>query len=159
MKIDKDAAVAFHYTLTDQSGEVLDSSEGRPPLFYLHGHDQIIPGLERQLNGLEAGAKVLLHVPAAEAYGEIDPERKFDVPRSKFPADEELVPGTQVMSQGGGAPSVFTIKEIRDDVVVLDGNHPMAGKDLSFAIEVVSVRLATAEEIAHGHLHDGVHGH
>lgn len=153
MKIDKDTAVSFHYTLTDQGGEVLDSSDGREPLAYLHGHDQIIPGLERQLDGLDVGARVRLHVPAAEAYGEIDAERQFEVPRSKFPADEELIPGTQVMSQGGGAPSVFTIKEIREDVVVLDGNHPLAGKDLTFAIEVVSVRAATAEEIAHGHVH------
>lgn len=153
MKIEKDTAVSFHYTLTDQGGEVIDSSEGRGPLSYLHGHDQLIPGLERQLDGLDVGANVRLHVPAAEAYGAIDPERQFEVPRSKFPADEELIPGTQVMSQGGGTPNVFTIKDVREDVVVLDGNHPLAGKDLTFAVEVVSVRAATAEEIAHGHVH------
>ena len=83
----------------------------------------------------------------------------MEVPRDKFPADEELVPGSQVMSQGGGAPVVFTIREVRPDTVLLDGNHPMAGKDLNFAIEVVDVRPASAEELAHGHVHDGNHDH
>lgn len=159
MKIVKDTAVSFHYTLTDQHGEVIDASAERGPLTYLHGHDQIIPGLERQLEGLDTGARANLAVPAAEAYGERREEMVMEVPRDKFPADEELVPGTQVMSQGGGAPVVFTIREVRPDTVLLDGNHPMAGKDLNFAIEVVDVRPASAEELAHGHVHDGDHDH
>ncbi|MGE5234983.1 MAG: FKBP-type peptidyl-prolyl cis-trans isomerase [Acidobacteriota bacterium] len=159
MKISKDAAVSFHYTLTDQSGEVLDTSSGREPLTYLHGHDQIIPGLERQLEGLQPGDRATLAVPAAEGYGEVDRSAVFEVSRDKFPADEELIPGTQVMSQGGGEPRVFTIREARDDKVVLDANHPMAGKDLNFAVEVTEVRPATPEEIEHGHVHDGSHHH
>lgn len=159
MKIAKNSAVSFHYTLTDQHGEVIDASAERGPLTYLHGHDQIIPGLERQLEGLDAGARANLSVPASEAYGEPRPELLMEVPRDKFPADEELVPGTQVMSQGDGAPSVFTIREVRPETVLLDGNHPMAGKDLNFSIEVVTVRPATTEELEDGHIHDGNHDH
>ena len=159
MRIAKDTAVSFHYTLTDQHGEVLDASRERGPLTYLHGCDQIIPGLERQLEGLETGAQAVISVPAAEAYGVHRPEMVMEVGRDKFPPDEELIPGTQVMSQGGGAPTVFTIKEVRSDTVLLDANHPMAGRDLSFAIEVVGVRVASADEVAHGHVHNGSHDH
>lgn len=157
MKIAKDAAVSFNYTLTDQAGEVLDSSQGREPLTYLHGHDQIIPGLERQLEGLEAGAKVELDVPAAEAYGEHRSDLLYEVERSRFDDEVDLEVGNQVMAQGASEPVVLTINAVSDDTVVLDANHPLAGKDLSFAVEVTEVREATDEELAHGHVHDGSH--
>ena len=159
MKVASGCVVSFHYTLTDQTGEVLDSSDGRRPLSYLQGHGQIIPGLERQLEGLESGAMVTLHVPAAEAYGLRDSALLVDVPRAHFSADVDLSIGNTVMPEGKGSPAVLTIREVRDDVVVLDANHPLAGKDLNFAVELVAVRAATAEELAHGHSHDGAHHH
>ncbi len=159
MKIAKDAAVSFNYTLTDETGEVLDSSQGREPLTYLHGHDQIIPGLERQLEGLETGAKVELDVPAAEAYGEHRSDLLYEVERSRFDDEVDLEVGNQVMAQGASEPVVLTINAVSDDTVVLDANHPLAGKDLNFAVEVTEVREATEEELAHGHVHDGSHHH
>ena len=157
MNVGKDTVVSFHYTLTDQAGEVLDSSDGRRPLAYLQGHSQIIPGLERQLEGLAAGAMVTLHVPAAEAYGVRDEKLLFNVPRAQFSSDVDLTLGNTVMAEGEGHPAVLTIREVRDDVVVLDANHPLAGRDLNFAVELVEVRAATAEELSHGHAHDGSH--
>jgi FKBP-type peptidyl-prolyl cis-trans isomerase SlyD len=159
MKIAKDAAVSFNYTLTDETGEVLDSSQGREPLTYLHGHDQIIPGLERQLEGLETGAKVELDVPAAEGYGEHRSDLLYEVERSRFDEEVDLEVGNQVMAQGASEPVVLTINAVSDDTVVLDANHPLAGKDLNFAVEVTEVREATEEELAHGHVHDGSHHH
>jgi FKBP-type peptidyl-prolyl cis-trans isomerase SlyD len=159
MKIAKDAAVSFHYTLTDQSGELLDSSSGREPLTYLHGHEQIIPGLERQLEGLQAGDTAALSVPAAEAYGEHRPEMVYEIERSRFDAEVDLTVGSQVMAQGTSEPVVLTIREVRSDKVVLDANHPMAGKDLNFAVEVTEVRAASPEELEHGHVHGAGHDH
>lgn len=160
MKIAANTIVSFHYALTDQTGEVIDSSSERHPLTYLHGHSQIIPGLERQLESLEPGAKATLVVPAAEAYGLHNPEVVFEVERSRFPATLDVSPGAHVMAQGTDEPRVFTVVELREKTVLLDANHPLAGKDLHFAVEVADVRAATSEELAHGHVHDGVeHGH
>jgi FKBP-type peptidyl-prolyl cis-trans isomerase SlyD len=159
MKITTGCVVSIHYTLTIDDGEVIDSSDGQEPLAYLHGYDQIIPGLERQLEGLEPGATVTLAVPSDEAYGAPDPSQRAEVPRKQFSPDVELTPGTQVIAEGDDHPSVVTILEVCDDLVVLDTNHPLAGKDLSFDVEVVGVRLATAEEIEHGHAHEGDHHH
>jgi len=159
MLINADTIVSFHYTLTDAAGEVLDTSRGREPVSYLHGHGQIFPGLERQLAGLAAGARICLVVPAAEGYGERRPELTVSVRRDQFPADAELTVGSQVMSEGTKQPMVFTIAAVEGDTVLLDGNHPLAGKDLHFDVEVIHVRAATAEELAHGHSHDGSHRH
>jgi FKBP-type peptidyl-prolyl cis-trans isomerase SlyD len=159
MKVADNCVVSFHYTLTDQSGEVLDSSDGRRPLSYLQGRGQIIPGLERQLEGLEQGAMVTLHVPAAEAYGVRDETLIVEVPRGNFSSDVDLTIGNTVMAEGQGQPTVLTIREVREDVVVLDANHPLAGKDLNFAVELVGVRAATPDERSHGHSHDGGHHH
>jgi FKBP-type peptidyl-prolyl cis-trans isomerase SlyD len=159
MRIDVDTIVSFHYTLTDATGEVLDTSRGREPVSYLHGHGQIFPGLERQLTGLAAGDRATLMVPAAEGYGERRPELTVSVRRDQFPDDFQLTIGSQVMSQGTEQPMVFTIAGVEGDTVLLDGNHPLAGKDLHFDVEVIHVRAATAEELAHGHPHDGSHRH
>jgi FKBP-type peptidyl-prolyl cis-trans isomerase SlyD len=159
MKATNDCVVSIHYTLTDAAGEVIDTSDGQAPLAYLHGHDQIIPGLENRLAGLEPGATATLAIPAAEAYGSPDPALHVEVPSDQFSSDIELTPGTQVIAEGDGEPAVLTILEVRDRVVVLDANHPLAGKDLTFDVEVISVRRATAAELKHGHVHDGTHGH
>ncbi|MGC8917246.1 MAG: FKBP-type peptidyl-prolyl cis-trans isomerase [Thermoanaerobaculum sp.] len=153
MKVGHDTAVTIHYTLKGPDGQVLDSSEGREPLTYLHGHSQIIPGLESRLEGVEAGATLEVRVPAAEAYGPKHEELVFPVPRAQFDPEVPLEPGTQVMTQGEHGPLVLTIVGVQGDTVLLDANHPLAGMDLDFSVQVVSVRAATPEEIAHGHVH------
>lgn len=152
MKASNDMVVTMHYTLTDDSGTVLDSSAGHTPMNYLHGHGNIVPGLEKALEGAVAGFKAKVTVAAAEGYGEIDPEAVFDAPREHFPDDMELVPGIMVT---GGHGSPLTVVEVTDSVVVLDGNHPLAGKTLHFEVEIVDVRAATREEMSHGHSHSG----
>lgn len=159
MLIAADTVVSFHYTLADAAGQVLDSSHGREPVKYLHGHGQLFPSLERQLTGLAPGARTALVVPAVEGYGERRPELTVSVRRDQFPVDADLTVGSQVMSEGTAEPMVFTIADVQGDTVLLDGNHPLAGKDLHFQVEVIHVRAATAEEISHGHVHDGSHRH
>lgn len=159
MHITADTVVSFHYTLTDAAGEVLDTSRGREPVAYLHGHGQLFPALERQLTGLAVGARAALVVPAAEGHGERRPELTVSVRRDQFPAEADLTVGSQVMSEGTKEAMVFTIAGVEGDTVLLDGNHPLAGKDLHFDVEVIHVRAATPEELAHGHAHNGSHRH
>ncbi|MDP1708332.1 MAG: peptidylprolyl isomerase [Gammaproteobacteria bacterium] len=159
MKTADDMVVTLNYTLTDDSGTVLDSSADGMPLSYLHGHGNIIPGLERALEGTDVGYKSQVTVPAVEGYGEKDPKAVFEAPRDQFPPDMDIAPGMLVTSEDGKAP--LTIVEITDSVVVLDGNHPLAGKTLHFDVEIVDIRAATEAELTHGHAHsgDGHHHH
>ena len=154
MKASNDMVVTMHYTLTDDSGTVLDSSAGHTPMNYLHGHGNIVPGLEKVLEGAVAGFKTKVTVPAAEGYGEIDPAAVFEAPREHFPDDMDLAPG-RLVSSGDGHGSPLTVVEVTDSVVVLDGNHPLAGKTLHFEVEILDVRVATREEMTHGHSHSG----
>jgi len=160
MKTARNMVVSFHYTLRDDTGEVLDSSAGREPLSYLHGHGNIIPGLERALEGTSAGHRSHVTVDAADAYGETNPDLIFEAPREHFPADLKLEAGTRVYAEGPEGPVSFTVVRVTESGAVLDGNHPLAGKQLHFDIEVVDVRPATEEELAHGHVHGpGGHDH
>lgn len=158
MKTARNMVVSFHYTLKDDSGEVLDSSSGREPLSYLHGHGNIIPGLEKALEGTDVGHRSHVTVAPAEAYGETNPDLVFEAPREHFPADLKLEAGTRVYAEGPEGPVSFTVVRLTDGGAVLDGNHPLAGKQLHFDVEVVEVRPATQEEMAHGHVH-GAGGH
>ena len=140
--IDSGTTVQIAYTLRDDTGEVLDSSEGRPPLTYVHGRSEIIPGLERALNGLQAGDARQVTVPPAEAYGSVDPAAVAEVPRQTVP-QEALVPGTELLARRqDGATRAVRVKEIREQTVVLDLNHPLAGKTLHFDVRVVDVAPA-----------------
>ena len=144
--------VAFHYKLTDKEGTLIDSSEGNEPLSYLHGHGNIVPGLERALGGLVVGDQKVVEVPAAEAYGERDDDKIVELPRAQLP------PGAKVgavlrAQQGDGTAVLLTIVGLDDTTARLDANHPLAGTDLVFDVTVVSVEAATAEELAHGHPH------
>lgn len=150
--------IGFHYTLRDEDGEVLDSSSGGDPLFFLEGQQQIIPGLERELLLLGAGDKRQIAVKAADAYGEVDPGMVAQVKRTQFPPDASLEIGDSFTVEADGAGPVFTIIEVDADSVTVDGNHPMAGKDLFFEVEVVGVREALPQELKHGHAH-GPEGH
>lgn len=149
------------YSLTNAEGEILDSATESDPFTYLHGASQIVPGLEAGLEGLKIGDKKKIKVLAKDGYGEVDPNLKLSVNRSQFPKEMQIEPGMQFETTSpDGHGMVFTIESVEGDKVFIDGNHPMAGQDLNFSIEVVAVRDASAEELEHGHAHgpDG-HGH
>ncbi len=149
--------VTFHYTLKDPSGRLLDSSLGGQPISFLEGAGQIIDGLERQLQGVPVGTKRIIQVPAGEAYGERDDSQIQRVPRSALPVEGELSIGDQFQTGEDQFSPVVTVAGIEDDHVLLDANHPLAGVDLTFDVEIVAVRPANSEELSHGHAH-GVDG-
>jgi FKBP-type peptidyl-prolyl cis-trans isomerase SlyD len=160
LKIKDGVVVSLNYTLRLDDGEVIDSSEGDAPLEYLHGYGQLIPGLEKALVGLTIGDRKKVVVPAAEAYGDVDMEAFEIVPRSMFPDDLELEEGLELSLRDVETDEPFdaSIAEIRENEVMLDFNHPLAGETLHFEVHVPAIRLATAEELAHGHAH-GEDGH
>lgn len=158
MQIQPNSVVTLHYTLTDNDGNVIDQSEDGSFL-YLHGAMNIIPGLEKALTGKSAGDEFTVKVSPEEGYGHRDPARIQEVPKEMFQDASEIQVGLQFHAQSpDGHAIVVTVKEIKDDVVVIDANHALAGVDLNFSIKVVDVREASEEEIAHGHVH-GPHGH
>ncbi|SRR5690606_19000105 len=159
MKIEKDRIVSFHYSVAEQGKEAIETSEGREPLVILVGHGNIIPGLEKAMEGREAGEKFTADVSAADAYGDVQPGMQQRVPKKYFKGTR-LAPGMQVTLQTKFGPRPVTVEKVGMSVVDVDLNHPMAGKDLTFSIEIVDVREADAEEIEHGHVHgDGGHQH
>ena len=159
MKIEKDRVVRFHYAVAEQGSEPTESSEGRDPLSILAGHGNIIPGLEKAMAGHAAGDKFGVDVVAADAYGEKREGLTQRVPKKHFGA-QRLEPGMQVVLNTNFGPRAVTIEKVGMSVVDVDLNHPMAGKDLHFDIEIVEVREASAEELEHGHVHgEGGHHH
>jgi FKBP-type peptidyl-prolyl cis-trans isomerase SlyD len=159
-RIAKDQVVAIRYTLTSQAGDVLDES-GDSPLAYLHGYENIVPGLERQLEGKTLGDKLQAIVPPAEGYGERDPAGAQRVPRQAFPADVHIEEGMQFAAQGPDGHMIpMWVTDVEEDAIIVDLNHPLAGETLIFDVEVVALRAATAEELTHGHVHEpGGHHH
>lgn len=149
--------IGFHYTLTDKTGTVLDSSIGDEPLYFLENSQQIIPGLEKVIAIMNVGDKNKIEVKAPEAYGDVNPELVVKVKKTQFPPDAKLTVGDQFQVNNDAHSPVFTIMSIESDEVTVDGNHPMAGKDLFFDVEIVGMREATKEEETHGHAH-GAHG-
>ncbi|MEO6519119.1 MAG: peptidylprolyl isomerase [Pseudoxanthomonas sp.] len=159
MKIAKDSVVRFHYTVSETGQEALESSNDREPLAILYGHGNIIPGLENAMLDRESGEHFGVDVTAAEAYGEKREGLSQRVPKKHFGA-QKLAPGMQVVLQTNFGPRPVTIQKVGMSVVDVDLNHPMAGKDLHFDVEIVEVREATAEELQHGHVHgEGGHQH
>jgi FKBP-type peptidyl-prolyl cis-trans isomerase SlyD len=158
MQIDRDKVVTLKYTLTNQAGEVLDRSGDGEPLAYLHGQGNIIPGLEEALAGRRAGDKLQVAVPAAKAYGERDSQLIQQVPKRSFQGASEIRAGMRFHAQTDGGPRAVTVVQVQGDMVTVDGNHPLAGQDLHFDVEVEGVRAASDEELTHGHVH-GPGGH
>ena len=159
MKIAKDSVVRFHYSVSEPGQESLESSRDREPLAILIGHGNIRPGVEAALQDREAGESFGVDVAASEAYGERRDGLTQRVPKKHFGA-QKLEPGQQVVLQTNFGPRAVTIQKVGMSVVDVDLNHPMAGKDLHFEVEIVEVREASAEEVAHGHVHgDGGHQH
>ncbi len=153
MLIQKDRVVTLDYSLTDAEGEIIDSSEGAEPLVYLHGNENIIPGLEKHLEGKSAGDAVKCVVPATEGYGERDDDLIFKVGKAEFGPDAEVQVGMQFEAHGEEGAQIVTVVAINGDEVTIDANHPLAGEELHFDVKVVDVREATAEELEHGHVH------
>ena len=146
--------VSIHYKLTDDNGNIIDSSEGKDPLNYLHGANNIIPGLEKALVGKTQGAKLQVKVDPAEGYGVVKPELVTQVERSLFEGVDPLEVGMIFQAQApDGSNQQIVVKKIEDDKVTIDANHPLAGVNLNFDVEVINVREASEEELAHGHVH------
>ncbi|MBT3505624.1 MAG: peptidylprolyl isomerase [Piscirickettsiaceae bacterium] len=160
MKVAQNAVVVIDYTLKDNAGEVIDSSEGAGPLAYLHGAGNIVEGLEEALEGKEAGADVQASIEPAKAYGERHEDMKQEVPKELFGGVENIEAGMQFQSETDQGPVLVTVVEVTDEIVTVDGNHPLAGVHLNFDVTIREVREATAEELEHGHVHgEGGHQH
>lgn len=157
MKITKHTVASIHYTLTDNSGKVLDSSAGRDPLVYLHGEGNLIPGMEEGLEGQDKGAKLKLKISPEKGYGVRDEKLIQKVPRSAF-GEQKVENGMQFHTNNG---MVVTVTNVGLEQITVDANHALAGVDLNFDVEVMDVRAATTDEVAHGHVHgpDGHHDH
>ena len=154
MKIAEKLVVSMDYTLKNDSGEVLDASEGKGPLSFIFGSGMIIPGLEKELEGKETGDALDVSVQPADGYGEYDKDRIIEVEKDQFPKDQDIQEGMQVQAQDPeGRQIIFTVSSISDDKVTLDGNHPLAGQVLNFSVSIGEVREATKEELEHGHVH------
>ncbi len=152
MKVAKDKVVSIEYVLKDKDGNVLDASNGNP-LAYLHGHGQIIPGLEKALEGKEVGEKLTVTVPAAEAYGERVEQLVQEVPRQLFQGVDTIEVGMRFEAQSEQGVHSVEVTKVDGDTITVDGNHPLAGQDLTFEVEIKEVRDATEDELAHGHAH------
>lgn len=158
--VTKGKVVGVRYTLTNSSGHVLDSSVDEEPLEYLHGGGNVVPGLERALEGRGLGDKLTVQVPAADGYGERQSKGPQAVPRSAFPDDAPIEPGMQfVAEEPDGGHVTLWVTQVDDETVHVDLDHPLAGVDLTFDVEIVTLRDATENEIAHGHPHGGGHDH
>jgi FKBP-type peptidyl-prolyl cis-trans isomerase SlyD len=158
MQITKNAVALIHYTLKDDAGEVIDKSQEGTPMPYIHGHGNLIPGLESELEGKELGDKLNVRIEPKDAYGDRNEEMVQDVPRAQLPQDVDIQPGMQFQAQNEGGMHVVTVVGVEEDQVRLDGNHPLAGVTLNFDVEIAEVRQASSEELEHGHVH-GPGGH
>ena len=149
MEAKRGTVVSFNYHLTDDEGSTLDQSE--EPLEYLHGYDNIIPGLENALEGTQPGDQRTVVVEPADAYGEYDPERVWTLRKDAADEEMELSPGMMVMADTDEGSLPLTVREVTEDAVVVDANHPLAGQRLHFEVEIVSVRAASDQELEQGH--------
>lgn len=160
MKIAKNTVVTLHYKLSDAQGNLIE--ESREPMVYLHGgYENTLPKIEEALEGMVAGFETTIQVEPEDAFGEYDPNLIKIEPRNRLPEPLEIgmqFEGTPEEAEGGEESLIFTVTDIADDKVVLDGNHPLAGMALRFTLNVAEVRAATEEEVEHEHVH-GEHGH
>lgn len=160
MSIAQDQVVSIHYTLRNDAGDVLDKSADGAPLSYLHGHGNLIPGLERELAGKNTGDKLQVKIPPADGYGEYDKDLVQRVPRRALKGVPNVKVGMRLHAQTEHGAREVTVTQLTGDLVTLDGNHPLAGQSLNFEVEVADIRAATAEELEHGHVHEpGGHHH
>lgn len=160
MNIAKDKVVSIDYTLTNDKGDVLDSSSGREPLAFLQGYGNLIPGLEKELEGKAKGDKLVAIIPPEEAYGVRSEEMVQDVPIENFEKPEDIHVGAQFQVQMQEHVHIATVTEVKENIITVDMNHPLADETLHFDVEVMDVREASKEELEHGHVHgEGGHHH
>jgi len=161
MKVGKDKVVLMHYTLKNDAGDVIDSSDGGDPLPFLQGHGNIIPGLESALEGSKVGDKLDVSIEPEEGYGLRMKDAIQEIPSSALQGVDEVKVGMQLQSQDqDGNAFLVTVTKIEDDKITVDANHPLAGQTLHFSVSIESIRKAEAEELSHGHVHaDGQHHH
>jgi len=143
--------------LKNSKGDTLEKSDR--PLEYLHGNNNIIPGLEKQLEDLTIGDEKNVVVKPADGYGEYDKELRFEVPRQNFPAEVDIQPGMEFQTETENGPMIVTVTEVQPNTIVVDGNHPLAGQQLHFDVKIQSIREASEQELAHGHVHHDGHDH
>ncbi len=159
MAIGADKVVTLNYKLTDDQGNVIQITNDNEPFVYLSGNNQILPKLEEEINGMLIGGKKSIGLSSSDAYGDYDEKAVQQVKKQEFPEGANLEEGMEYMAQTpDGKPIPFVIKEVKDDDITIDFNHPLAGKNLNFDVELVDVRDATAQELEHGHAH-GPNGH
>jgi FKBP-type peptidyl-prolyl cis-trans isomerase SlyD len=158
MKITKNKVVGIHYTLTDGLGNTLDSSDGRDPLYYLHGNGNLIPGLEREMENKQKDDDFKVTIQPEDAYGKRNDEMVYEIERSNFPDPKNVELGMTFTSHSEEGNINLMVVKIEGDNVTLDANHPLAGQELTFDVKVVDVRDASHEELDHGHVH-GSDGH
>ena len=160
MNIEDKSVVTIHFKLTDEGGNVIDSSEGKDPLVYMHGTRSLIAGLERELKGKAAGDTIKVTIQPEDAYGDVNPELIQTVPMSAFQGVEDIKPGMQFEAKGPeGQTQLIVVEEVSENGVKINGNHPLAGQVLHFDVTVEEVRDATQEELDHGHAHMGEPSH
>ena len=158
--IGENSVVSVNYTLTDDAGKVLDSSDGSKPMVYLHGAGNIVPGLEKALVGKAAGDSLKVRVEPAEAYGEVIPNGVKTIERAAFEGVDTVEVGMAFQAQApDGSSQHIMVTKVEGDNVTIDINHPLAGVALNFDIKILSVREATKEELDHGHTHEDGHSH
>ncbi len=153
MEISQGSVVSIDYTLKNDAGEVLDASRPDSPMDYLHGHGNIISGLENALLGKQAGDEVDVRVAPEEGYGVFNEQLKQVVPRDRFQGMEDLQVGMRFQANTNQGPVSVQIVAVDGENVTVDGNHPLAGQNLNFKVKVVAVREASADELSHGHVH------
>jgi len=150
MQISQDTVVSIDYTLTGDDGQVIDTSEGREPLVYLHGHQNIIPGLEKAIEGASEGDELDVAVQPEEGYGPYRDELVQDVPRDAFAGVDKVEPGMSFRAESNAGPMTVVVREVGDDTVTVDGNHVLAGMVLNFKVAIKDIREATEAEIQQG---------
>ena len=150
LTVAKDKVVTLQYTLTGDDGTIIDTSEGRAPLEYLHGHGMLLPKFEEAIAGHRAGDKLTCDLAARDGYGEYDESLLIDLPREQFDTDMEIKVGMAFQTMTEGGPTVVTVKKVAPDLITIDANHELAGKNLHFAVELLSVRDATEDELKAG---------
>lgn len=154
MEISDGRVASFNYTLTDETGEVIDTSEGRGPLSYMHGGGQIVPGLEDELSGKSAGDAFKVAVAPERGYGQHDDALIQTLPRNVFQGVDDVLPGMQFQANGPQGQSLVTVAKVDAENVTVDANHPLAGKTLHFDVAVTDVRDATEQERATGQVQE-----
>ncbi len=159
MQIADKTVVSFNYTLRNDAGETVDTSEGREPMAYLHGFNQIVAGLEKEMTGRSSGDSFQVTVSPDEGYGPHRPELVQVVPRSAFQGVDQLEVGMRFQADSSQGPMLVRIADVSDEQVTVDGNHDLAGANLHFDIAITDVREATEQELDHGHVHTDGHDH